>query len=527
MDSRLKYITKRTWPFWLMFLLVSCQDTIPQRSTITPGSTATNIPTCTEDQELVKEVPEGGTEEVYVCKDKEIKRPDNAVFWKSDFCACKDSKPISYGNCSSFCANRNTNGAETLFANFTVSEAISLGGFGSVHGWCRAPLPTDTQNPECEIEAKDEDGNISYLDVIIPPNSNSVTANIQDKLSYNKTYVLTLVERSSGVKSNSIQIIKFSTDTNLSLLGPLKNAPISQYSCLIREFSDDTTTGDVYYESAYRLHFYFIPRMPPQPIPAGNSNLICHDIFNPQYGPIDQELYPRFELQAGAFNLWDNTDPRFFDNNGNGSMDVDEIIVQKTKQFGGTIPTGTKFFQSFSWPGSPELETEAGNSNTTQPLGYFMSPWIDQTTFKSYCLNSSHYNSNNSLFKALRDIIQVDTEGLYIGEKAPEAVTDINGEIRTGFPDYILIRESDLKQVWFYLKNGVPTAPTDSTVSNNAIFFYYPLNKASPFVKTSTQRIFRVKGAAELNRQNNTNQSDGKPLSYPPHDRKIGCIPKF
>jgi hypothetical protein len=169
-----------------------------------------------------------------------------------------------------------------------------------------------------------------------------------------------------------------------------------------------------------------------------------------------------------------------------------------------------------------------------------MIPWIDQSTFKSHCLNSTHYNSSNALYKAMRDIIGVDTEGLYIGEKSPEAVTDSNGNVVTGYPDYILVRETDLKQVWFYLKNGVPTVPTDDMVANVAVYFYYPLNKVSPFVKTSTQRVFRVRGSKEIftgtnNNSNsgtgslngNSSNSSGSVSTYPTHDRKIGCIPKF
>jgi hypothetical protein len=161
-----------------------------------------------------------------------------------------------------------------------------------------------------------------------------------------------------------------------------------------------------------------------------------------------------------------------------------------------------------------------------------MVPWIDQSSYKSYCLNSSHYNSSNALYKALRDIIGVDTEGLYIGEKSAEAVTDSSGNVTTGYPDYILVRETDLKQVWFYLKNGVPTIPTDDIVANVAVYFYYPLNKVSPFVKTSTQRVFRVRGPKELSPDagslnDNTSNSLGSIASYPTHDRKIGCIPKF
>jgi hypothetical protein len=149
-----------------------------------------------------------------------------------------------------------------------------------------------------------------------------------------------------------------------------------------------------------------------------------------------------------------------------------------------------------------------------------MAPWIDSATFKSYCLTSTHYNGTNPLFKAFRDIIGVDTEGLYVGEKAAETVTTPTG-VTSGLKDWILIRETDVKAVWFYLNNGVLTAPTDNNVKDVSVYFYYPLNKASPFVKTSTQRMYKVKWAYELNGASTI------PTSLPPHDRKIGCIPKF
>lgn len=545
MRLRLKTLTRTVWVLCLLGFFVSCQDTLPKRSTITQGNTTDKDIACEESENTI-EVDENGDpvdgseltdsptnafqigDQFFVCVPKPPVRPDNAVFWKPDFCACKDNKPVSYGNCSAFCADKNTGGAETLFASFNVTEDISLGGLGNVFAWCKLNLPGDTQNPECVLEAKDDSGNIVPIEVTPITNTNSITANIAN-LSENKTYVLTLKEKISGAKSNSVQLIKFTEDTSLPILGPLKNAPISQYTCMVREFSEDSNTGDIYFEAAYRLHFYFIPRIPPKPVPAGNSNLICHDIFNPLYGLVDQELYPRFEQLPGVFNLWDTTDPRFFDNNGNGQRDVNEAIIQKTRNFGGNINADVEFFRPFSTQSSPQIEEDAGNNNSSQPIGWFMAPWIDQQTFKSYCLTSTQYNSSNPLFKAMRDIIGVDTEGLYIGGKAPETVI-VDGQPTSGYEDFIFIRETDLKAVWFYLNNGVPTAPTDDNVANKAVFFYYPLNKASPFVRTSTQRVFRVLGASELPNQPNDSSgasSNGSPVTFPPHDRKIGCVPKF
>ncbi|HXH74501.1 MAG TPA: hypothetical protein VNJ08_06025 [Bacteriovoracaceae bacterium] len=515
----------------LSVFLVSCNEAIPKRSTISPNQLVDDEPeTCPKGFHEEKVTDEKTKEESIDCVADPLVRPTNAIAFKADFCGCKTGKALTYGNCGAFCAGKaNTQETELLFANFTVTSDLAVTGLGSVHGWCTAQLPGEKVNPKCELEAKTEDGSVQMLDVTALAGTNSITANISS-MGQDKTYVLTLVETISKARSNSIQIIKFSSDISIPVIGPLKNAPISQYSCIVRDAQTDQTTGDIYFDSMYRMHFYFLPRIPPTPIPAGMSNLICHDIFNPLMGIVDDELFPRLELTPGAFNLWDNTDPRFYDNNGNTIMDVNDIIIQKTKTFGGSLPARVNFFSPFIWPGEPQLQAASGNgANTTQPIGFFMAPWIDSQSFKSYCLNSTHYNSNNSLYKALRDIVGVDTEGLYIGEKAAEAVTNPDGSTNPGFKDYILIRETDLKKAWFHLNNGVPTVPTEDNVANVAVYFYHPVNFASPFVKTSTQRIYRVRGANELNNtvSRDTTAPSGATSSFPPHDRKIGCIPKF
>jgi len=204
----------------LLALSVACQDTMPSRQTITKGSSADDVLVCPEGQEIVSEIVEDQI--VETCQDIKVNRPTDAVFWKTDFCACKDAAAISYGNCASFCAGKNTSGAETLFANFRVTEAISLSGLGNLYAWCSVALEGDSQNPECEVEAKDSSGNVTSIEVTIPPNSNSVQANIPGQtFSIDKAYILTLVERSTGAKSDSIQFIKFSSEIPISVLGPI------------------------------------------------------------------------------------------------------------------------------------------------------------------------------------------------------------------------------------------------------------------------------------------------------------------
>lgn len=508
----------------LLFLIASCQDTIPARSLT--GSIS-DTPECTETQTLTSTTTNGVT--TYSCEENVPTRPSGAITWKTDFCACKDTKAVSLGNCATYCSTKNTNGTEILYASFTTTEAVSLNTkFQNVAGWCTAPLTSDTENPVCKIEAKDEQGNIEYLNVT--PSLNTITSDVS-KLTADKTYVLTLIENSSKARSNSVQIVKFSDDLSIPSLGPLKNVAVSQYSCVVRELA--ISGPDIYSSQAYRVHFYFIPSLLPTPLGVRNAPIVCHDIF--AYGSLDdaQAQYPRLETLPGVFNLWDKMDPRFYDNDQNGATDVNEIIIQKTRNFGGTIAAGTTFFTEFKMSPGPVVTTTTGSgtsttSNTPVSYGHFMNPWIDTSNYKAYCPNTAHYAGTVPLFRALGEVINVSTEGLYVAEKAAETITDINGVERLGDVDRIFIRETDLKQVWFYLKNNVPTAPDDTTVVNNTIFFYYPLNKTSPFVRSSSQRVYRLKSAAEIN---NGTATDGSSTSggtkYPPHDKRIGCIPKF
>jgi hypothetical protein len=556
MNSRWKSMTRTVGVVFLLGFFIACQDTIPQRSTISQGKSTGDDLVCQEGEELVyvddasnKIITQEEYEKLsstekakYIegCRVPPARRPDGAVFWKNDYCACKNAKPVSYGNCTTFCASKSsTDTTEKLYANFTVSEAITQSGLNSVYGWCKANLESDTDNPECKLQAKDENNAIVEIDVEVGLNSNSVTANIENKLAFDKTYILTLVEKSSGAKSNSIQFIKFSTDITLPILGPLKIASINQYTCLVRNFATDDATGDQYFEEAYRLHFYHHPRIPPKAVPLGMAYFVCHDIFNPLYGLQDQEQYPRLETIEGALKFWDETDPRFYDNNENGIIDINDGIISKVKAYGSNVSGTINLFQKRQWYNSDvclgAIEANGNTSSTSLSqdlplLGYSLPAWIDSQTYRSYCPTSVHYNSSNALFKALRDFIGVDTEAYYAGAK----FQDNSSAVGACLTDIVLLREQDIKKVWFYFKNGVPTVPTEDIIANVAVYFYYPLNKTSPYIKTSTQKLFRVQSAKELNSilsgattSTDTTSSSGSSSKLPPHDRRLGCIPKL
>lgn len=134
-------------------------------------------------------------------------RPSWAVTFVPDLCVCQDGVSIQPLNCSSFCVDKKTNGAEVLFANLKVTAEISLGPLRNTYGWCNYQLPSDLANPMCILEAKSKDGSISYTDVFSV--SNSLTSNIST-LDYDEVYTLTLIETASGARSKTIKFVKFS-----------------------------------------------------------------------------------------------------------------------------------------------------------------------------------------------------------------------------------------------------------------------------------------------------------------------------
>ncbi len=126
------------------------------------------------------------------------------INFKMDFCACKDGLPISFGTCDSFCAANQTNGAEILFSSFTLKPHPLL---NTIQKWCNSVRPRATVNPKCVLKAVKGNGSGIVLDVNFQ-SENSLFFNI-DRLLNDTTYLLQLVETTSGAKSDKIQFIKF------------------------------------------------------------------------------------------------------------------------------------------------------------------------------------------------------------------------------------------------------------------------------------------------------------------------------
>ena len=149
---------------------------------------------------------------------------------------------------------------------------------------------------------------------------------------------MNLVEKTSGAQSTAFQIRRvnpppsssnngyFDIDS-LYNLGPLQMIPISQYSCITR--SGQTTDEGSFYKSAARVHYYFPSINAPAALAPGSNFLICHDTQT--YGENDSTAYPRLELNPHIFTFWSYNDIRFFDQNQNSKLDINDILETNTK----------------------------------------------------------------------------------------------------------------------------------------------------------------------------------------------------
>ena len=120
----------------------------------------------------------------------------------------------------------------------------------------------------------------------------------------------------------------------------------------------------------------------------------------------------------------------------------------------------------------------------------------------------------------MREVIAVDTEGLYIAKEDNAC-------------NFLLVNESVVKSIWFYVEGGQHIEPTTDTISGKQVQFYWPADSTSPFIKKSHQRVYTIKSTSDLGNgcsggsagTGGTSGSNGIPTTIPPHDKRIGCIP--
>lgn len=495
----------------LLIAAVSCTDNIPRgRPTLELSDSTAVTDTDTETEEEV---------------DLITQRPSGAIIIQPDACACQNGKPISIGDCADICAAKqaSTNANKTFFFDVELTEAITLDVYQDIAGWCSTlDGETDVVN-SCYYEIKSESGSVEQVAFDPAAGATSFQLDLSGEiLSEDETYRITLVESATSARSTTIQLRLYSDLLDDTIGGPLAIMPVNSYSCLFRDGEFDSSTGELIVNDTSRFHFYFIPSTRPEPLSEATVPTVnCYDIETYGNTPINS---PFLEETNNSFAVWNSNDPRFFDLSSTGVLRVHELIEQNVELQGQSLSSTPELFFPLSWLNgfndgdqNPGEEASVSISTTSAELGYYMSPFIDSETYKAYCPTRSHYYSDSVLFKAMREIVGVDTEALYVAKQQNVC-------------DFLLIKESTLKDIWFYIEGGQHIEPTNDTVQGKQIQFYWPADPNSPFIKKSYQRTYTVKNVSDISCNDTSvgsgsQGSDGVRTQIPPHDNRIGCIP--
>lgn len=454
---------------------------------------------------------------------------DPIVLFDGAQCACISGKPAIFSNCYSFCSNKNVT-EPTLYGTVQIGselEAVK----GSLNSFCTSGFGTDqTQTTDqsgeqagsnfaCELRAKSDTGTTNLVMSFV--GDNTFTANI-NTLEKGVTYVMQIVELSTGRTSDTFQIILEDQDTTEEVSGPLKLIPVARYLCMTRGGTVSQDTGNNIFDTAIGRHFFYPVGRTPPPLTGDNTFLFCHDIQ--RYGKQDSALYERIYLDESAFYLWNINDPRMYDQNNNGSVDINDLIKKKLLEVYNVNDQDVNLFSPLNWPNAPTSgTTESTSSSSSNPiLGFAMAPFINQKTGRGYCPGRDEYSSNNPLFKILEEYIGVPTEALYIGVREPRTITDSDGNTISAPDDIILVRESVLKKIWFYYQNGKHYVPSESDKNTKQLMFYWPPDFSTPLQqKSAYQSIYFVRAPSELGGDLPTEVK----TTVPPSDKRYACIP--
>lgn len=437
-------------------------------------------------------------------------RPEGITI-EADYCACMDNQAYSLGNCDSFCSDKSTDEL-TLYLNISLEDEVILNGMSDLEDWCTTELNTTDVSPSCNL-IYEYGGNESKISLSPDDDEEQLEIPIT-ALSYDRTYLISIEETTSGVRSSTIQLRLKEPVEDEESMGPLQITPMNLYTCITR--SGTTVSGNNYYEMGAMSHYYYPDYSEPSNLSGSLSFLFCHDIN--KYGSIDRAGTPRLYLESSFMHFWSETDVRTYDADNDGKLDVNNYIENKLSQDYGVTGSSINIFIEFDWFDSPMSESAIR-------MGYIMQPWVDDGG-DPYCPTSDHYYTDEPVFQILRDLVGVDTEGLYLAVKESESLTDSNGDVTELPPDYLLMREGLLKQLWFYMDNGTPIPADDNAAKFKTVMFYWPADTTYPLVKKSYQRAYYVRSPSQISDEDN-DAVTGLRTTVSPADKRIGCIPKL
>jgi hypothetical protein len=461
-------------------------------------------------------------------------RPDKEIDINSKFlCACKGGNSHTTQECSSFCASKPSTDNLILYGSVNLNANVSLN-FGSLEKWCSQEIPTSSNTgPACALKVEDESGSVVQLDINIDDNSNNFEVNIIEgvNMSYSKVYRLSILEFQSGsdVETNPTTFrLKRYIDPNDLSTGPLKRVPVSKYTCHFFAATIDGTEVD--YLDYAKQNYFFINRTKPDPITANRPLLKCHDGYRESGRTDDKASYNRLALDPVNFMLWDLTDTRLNDVDGDGSIDINKLVTEefkeRTSQQGDSSITLERFFP-FNWqlrPDDSSADVES-TSGTSSDLGVMMTPLVEKVglVFEGKCPVQADYDGDDVALNVIGDFVGIDTEGIFMAESEPYVSESSDGSEQK-IVDILLVKESELKVAHFYFNSEErETVPNSASLASNTIHFYYPFAEADedPLLKKSHQRLYTVKHPSDIGNDTASGVVTGLRAS----DNRFGCIP--
>jgi len=437
--------------------------------------------------------------------DKGDIRPTRAMKAGS-FCSCLNGQSDLISDCEDFCRSKPVTSTPTLYLSMIIGPEIALNAkLGNLYNWCTIQLDGDATSPQCMLNAFDGTEQM-LIPVTVNPASNSLTANLNN-LSYDKTYILKIVEAKTGsaAESEEFQLRRHKNSSDDSE-GALKISPINQYSCFTYggKVSPD---GEIERTSFAKTYYYFANAETPAPMPPSSSaslpSVVCHDEI--QYPGNDSVLYPRLEFIPQMNVMWDKFEPRFLDGESNINKVLERRLLSEYNQ-----QVHLNLFNLIGYPNRP---------GTAYPqLGYMMVPFIDKVG-KAYCPTSEDFSSKVPLFRLLGNYMDA-TEGLYLAEKEGEVIQD-GISYRTIYGT-MFATESLLLKYGFTIENGFKVKVTKNKMHTSTVHYYWPANDSTDPLIQGHRKLFTVRTPAEIN----GTVPMGIPGNVRTSDKKIGCVPK-
>jgi len=489
-----------------------------------------------------------------ICLVKE-QRPTGQVYLQPGFCLCRGSsdsgkvEPDMIGGwyiknvagsdnntsantsitsyCKSYC-NSKTEQNPMIYVKTKVGPEIQLNEkMIDLFGWCTAELADGITSPSCVAKFY----SLGQDPIPEPLNKENISGSsfkilLSDRIKYGTQYIMRLevIPKPPGMDnpaSSSINFIRKKYFENDIVMGPLRIMPISQYSCLVRTGQYSNTTNEFYFMNAARLHFYYSANRKPSNLPPNETTYTCHDFQT--YGENDGPSLPRFELMSHHFSLWNAQDPRFQTLEGSSNPKINSLIQNDLNTLAGTSGNEINLFSKFDFAVKPP---SANDDNPTANLGYIMQPFINSKTNTPMCPTRTEYTSDTPLFKILGDYIGSDTEALYFAEREPvRYLVQEEGKysLKDTPTDVLLIRESQLKKIWFYYENGLPITADEVASYNRTINFFWPPDTSYPLMKKAYQRVYTIKLPQNIGKT----ASNQTPAASSSRDKRYGCIPKL